>query len=100
MRTIQIGNETLRLSASSERAIRIFDDNHGCAMTSEFSTRSYRDYRGRWNHRNEVDPSLGIDIEQYHLCLDKTRRRDLEKLPHWVRQAADRHPRAQTLLFV
>ena len=93
MRTIKIGNETLRVSAGSERALMILDAHNGCAMTSTFTT-----YSGGWTRRDEVDPSLRIKIRKHfprlsHLAI-------ATEVPPWVSVQAEAHPRAQTLVYV
>jgi hypothetical protein len=94
VRTVKIGNETLRVSAGNERALLILDAHNGCAMTSKFSSHS-----GGWTRRDEIDEKgLGIRIRKHfpqleHLAI-------ATEVPPWVRDEAEAHPRAQTLVYI
>jgi hypothetical protein len=93
MRTVKIGNETLRVSAGSERALLILDAHNGCAMTSKFTS-----YSGGWTRRDEVDRSLRIKIRKHFPRLSHLE--IATEVPPWVRDEAEAHPRAQTLVYI
>ena len=92
MRTIQIDSESLRISASSERALHILDRHNGCAMASEVTHRR----TGGWFDHAKVSPDLGIEICEHHIVGASS----LDRMPPWVRAEAEAHPRARKLIYV
>jgi len=86
MKTLKLNDETIKVSASSERALLILDRYHGAANSSAFSIGS-----GRYRSQDRVEGIPGLTVEKFW-----GRDRD----PIWVREFAKANPRCSVFFGV
>ena len=78
---ITIDNETLRVSASSERAIAALDRNAGACAGSDLWYGA-----GRRRSKDEIDAALGIEVRDFA---------GVSSPPPWVADFAAANPRSR-----
>ena len=86
MKTLKLNDETIKVSASSERALLILDEHNGAANSSAFTQG-----RGRWISHDRVENIPGLTVEKFW-----GRDRD----PIWVREFAHKNPRCSVFFGV
>ena len=86
MKTLKINDETIKVSASSERALLILDRYHGAANSSAFSIGS-----GRYRSHDRVENVPGVKVNRYG---------GEDWNPIWVREFAKANPRCSVFFGI